>query len=253
MALQLDPNKSADKLRLNLQKVGIVTPPVVELAFNLDVSGSFEDEHRDGVTNDLMARLVPWGLTFDPDRKLDVFTFSDGPRHVHYVGDVNPMNYENFVRKQIIRYVPGWNGGTDYSYVLERNLQHFGWASQAGAPEKPKSMFGRFFGGGKSSAPLAPVEKKRSLVIHVTDGDNSDKSRTEQVLATSVKRGDEVYFLFIGVSNQGGNFSFLQEIGDQFGNTGLVVIRDIRRFVERSDDELNEQLLGEELIDWLKK
>lgn len=164
---------------------------------------------------------------------------------------------EGYVRREVINKVPGWNGGTDYSYVLEKNLQHFGWVNGAPAPAaKPSGgFFKKMFGSSEPAAPVAtaaPMKKDRSLVIHITDGDNSDKDRTEQILAESEARKDEVYFLFIGFSNQGGDFPFLKKIGDRFGNTGLVVVRDLEKFTSQSDDELNELLLGDELVGWLK-
>ena len=254
MALELDLNKSAQALQLSLQKAGIITPPQVDLAFNLDVSGSFDDEHRDGLTNALMVRLVPWGMVFDPDKKLDVFTFSDGSNHVHYVGDVTPDTCDDYVRRKIIKNVPGYNGGTDYSYVIERNLEHFGWKSTGNAAPAKRGFFGSLFGGG-SSTPNESVQKRRSMVIHVTDGeigDKRDEARTERVLAESEARKDGVYFLFIGVSNQPSKFEFIEHLGDRFGNVGFVSIRDVGKWVKQSDEDINQALLGDELLAWLK-
>lgn len=247
--LVLDMNKSKQALQLSLAKRGINAPPQAELAFDLDVSGSFDDEHCDGLTQKLLERLVPWGMVFDPDQKLDVFTFSNGPQNAHHVGDITATTCGDFVRQQIIRRVPGYNGGTDYSYVLEKNLQHFGWLPNASAPAK-RGWFGM---GRKEATAQQVTDKKRSIVLFVTDGDNSDHAQTERTLAESEKRGDEVYFLFIGVSNQGGRFPFLQKIGDRFSNTGLVVIRDLGKWVQKSDEEINEELIGDELVEWLKK
>lgn len=58
MALQLNLPKAQASLQLCLEKAGIVTPPVVEFAFTLDVSGSFEDEHRDGLALVRLASLA---------------------------------------------------------------------------------------------------------------------------------------------------------------------------------------------------
>lgn len=245
MALSLNLTKGEQSLKLCLQKSGVATPPRVDVAFVLDVSGSFDDEHREGVTDALLARLVPWGMTFDPDGRLDVFTFSSGRQGVSRVGAVTPANYEGFVRREIIRRVEGYGGGTDYSYVLQDVLQSFGWE-----PPEPPSFLQRLFGGGE---PPPPAQGKRGLVLFVTDGDNSDRDRTERVLEQSQRRGDAVYFLFIGISNQGGDFPFLRHIGERFDNTGLTVIRDLRRFTAQDDDELNGTLLQAELVDWLKR
>jgi hypothetical protein len=233
-----------------LAKKGVNTPPSAEVAFDLDVSGSFDDEHRGGLTQSLLERLVPWGMVFDPDQQLDIFTFSNGEGHAHRVGQIVPADCEGYVAKRIIDRVPGYSGGTDYSYVLEKNLQQFGWLpSSEQAPKK--SFFKGLFGGG-NTATNQPATKRKSIVLFVTDGDNSDKERTERILRESQARGDQVYFLFIAVSNQGGDFPFLRRIADQFSNTGLVIVRDLAAFTARTDEELNSELIGDELVAWLK-
>jgi hypothetical protein len=250
MALTLNTQKAeaaSTALKLNLQKAGIPTPPALDMAFVLDVSGSFKDEHEDGTTTDLLTRLVPWGLTFDPDKKLDVVTFSNGPASVHAVGAVNVANYEDYVRRHIVGRVPGWCGGTDYSFAIEHVLQTFGWTA---APEAKRGFFARVFGGDAASAPKAVP--RRSLVVFVTDGENSDKKRTIQTLDASEQRGDGVYFLFLGVSNQPGTFGFIEELGERFGNVGFVAVRDLARFVALDDDGLNRELIGDELLNWLR-
>lgn len=244
MALSLNLEKSAKSLVLSLEKAGIVTPPKLEVGFGLDVSGSFEDEHRAGVTDLLLTRLVPWGLAFDPDRKVDVFTFSNGVHHVHEVGSVDASNYEGYVPRNIIGRVPGWNGGTDYSFLLEKMLNHFGWAGQT---VKKASFFGKMLG---QKDQVVEGAKKRTVVFVATDGDNNDKERTLQVLRDSEARKDEVYFIFLGISNQGSSFPFLERIGDKFGNTGFVSIKNLRQFVQLSDEELNAKLISQELLDW---
>lgn len=245
MALSLNMQKSQASLSLQLQKAGILTPPVVDLTVIMDVSGSFEDEHTDGITTDLMARLVPWGMTFDPDKKLDVITFSNGPSHVARTTPITETNYNSYVKNHIIRKVPGWNGGTDYSYAIEESLKGSGWINNEA---KKAGFLGKMFGAKDGPA----REKKRSLVIFITDGDNTDKQRTREVLRASEARQDAVYFLFIGVANGGGSFPFLESIGDEFGNTGFVKISNLRQFVQKDDEELNKVLLDQELVDWLK-
>lgn len=247
MALSLNLEKSKNALILNLQKAGILTPPVLEVGFGMDVSGSFEDEHRAGITDKLLTRLVPWGLVFDPDRKLDVFTFSDGSDHVQQVASVDESNYQDFVQKYIIAKVIGWNGATTYSHIVERMLSNFGWA---GDVVKKAGLFGRMMG---KKDTLVAGAKKRSLVIIATDGDNSDHQRTREALRASQARGDQVYFLFLGICNNGSRFPFLESIGDEFDNTGFVKIDNLRKFIEMSDEEINEMLITDELVQWFAK
>lgn len=245
MALTLNLQKSKASLTLSLQKAGILTMPVVDMGVIMDVSGSFQDEHEDGTTNDLLTRLAPWGLSFDPDKKIDVFTFSNGEASAHLVGSLNENNYQGYVQKNIIDKVPGYNGATDYSFVLERALKEFGWIP---TEAKKAGFFGRMIGKKDEEAKT----KKRSLVTMITDGDNNDKDRTRKILRESQARKDEVYFLFLGVANGGGRFSFLEEIGDEFGNTGFKEIKNVRDFITKSDEEINSFLLDDELVNWLK-
>lgn len=179
---------------------------------------------------------------------MDVFTFSHGEGSVHHVGTVTPDDCEDYIVRNVIDKVPGWKGGTSYSYALERNLQQFGWLP---APATGGGFFSRFFGISRE-APVAG--KKRSIVIFVTDGENEqdDEARTIEVLEASERRGDQVYFLFMGACEHNVDFRFLKHIAKQFKNTGVVIVRDLDGFVDLSDEELNAQLLGPELLEWLR-
>lgn len=254
MSLQLNLEKSKGKLLLSLNKKGVNKPPVMDLAFDLDVSGSFDDEHRDGLTQELLLRLVPWGMLFDPDQKMDVFAFSNTEKNANYVGEITPANCDRYIQKNIIDNVEGYNGGTDYSYVLAKNLQHFGWTPGGAFLAPKKAGFFASLMGAKTIRETVAVEKKRSLVIFVTDGEcnERDDDRIKKVLSDSQKRKDHIYFLLIGISNQGVEFEFLHEIADLFDNTGLVIIKNLKEFVRKSDEEINEILIGDELVEWLK-
>jgi len=248
MTLQLDLRKSADKLRLSLDKAGVAPDIKAELIFDIDVSGSFEHEHEEGTTSKLIARLVPYGMVLDPDGKMDVFTFANGRASAHHVGTVTPDDADDYILRKVIDRVPGWKGGTEYSHVLERNLQHFGWLQR---DEKFGSIVSRFFG--FEPTPDQSI-KKRSIVIFVTDGENdpADHARTISILEASERRGDQVYFLFMGACEHDVDFKFLRTIASRFKNTGVVIVRDLDGFVDLSDDEINAQLLGPELLEWLR-
>lgn len=245
--LRLDLNKSAQSLRLSLEKAGVAPSIKAELIFDIDVSGSFEHEHEEGATSQLIERLVPYGMVLDPDGAMDVFTFSNGAHTAYRVGTVTPEQAEGYILREVVEKVPGWKGGTTYSYVLEKNLQHFGWLEDDGGLMDAVS---RFFGAKKEKR-----EQKRSVVIFVTDGENdqSDEARTMRVLGESEARGDNVYFLFIGACEHSVEFRFLKTLAQRFRNTGVVIVRDLEAFVEQSDEQISAQLLGPKLIDWLRK
>lgn len=246
--LKLDLSKAAQSLRLSLDKAGVRQDIQAELIFDIDVSGSFEHEHEEGTTSQLIERLVPYGMVLDPDGAMDVFTFSNDAHTVYHVGTVTPAEAEGYITREVVENVPGWKGGTSYSYVLERNLQHFGWLEPEGGLIAAVS---RFFGADKPK----PRDKKRSIVIFVTDGENAteDEARTMRVLGNSEARGDDVYFLFIGACEHSVEFKFLKTIAKRYKNTGVVIVRDLEAFVEQSDEKISAQLLGPELIAWLKK
>ena len=248
--LSLDLNKAAQSLRLSLEKAGVVSDIKAELIFDIDVSGSFEHEHEEGTTSQLIERLIPYGMVLDPNGAMDVFTFSDGERHVHHVGTVTPADSEGYITREIYGRVPGWNGGTTYSHVLEKNLQHFGWLPCDEA-HGIGSIISRFFGGKKEPH---QHERKRSIIFFVTDGENhaSDEERTIRILRESQDRGDNVYFLFMGICEHNVDFKFIKTIASRFKNTGVVIIHDLEGFVEKSDEEISAELLKPELIDWLK-
>lgn len=249
--LKLDLNKAAQSLRLSLDKAGVAPDIKAELIFDIDVSGSFEHEHEEGTTSQLIERLVPYGMVLDPDGAMDVFTFSDGERNAHHVGTVTPDDSEGYILRNVIDRVPGWKGGTTYSHVLEKNLQHFGWLPCDDNHGGLSGLISRFFGKAKDPH---HHQQKRSIVIFVTDGENhaGDERRTMNVLEASQSRGDNVYFLFVGACEHNVDFKFLKTIAKKFQNTGVVIIRDLEAFVEKSDEEISAELLGPELIAWLK-
>ncbi len=143
-----------------------------------------------------------------------------------------------------------------------RALEHFGWkvCEEAHRSTQGAGFLSRLFGWSPSGqvhqhGTPHTHDKRRSLVLFVTDGENdgSDEARTMRVLEESQQRGDQVYFLFIGAcEDKGVTFEFVQKIARRFKNTGVVVIRDLEAFVAQSDEELNATLLGPELVEWLK-
>ena len=104
--LTLNLDKSANALRLALDKAGVVANVKAETAAIIDVSGSFEHEHEEGTTSILIERLVPYCMVLDPDRKMDVFTFSAGEESAHYVGAVTPDDARDYVTRNIVDRVP---------------------------------------------------------------------------------------------------------------------------------------------------
>jgi len=255
MALQLNLeklNETKKSLTLCLAKAGITTPPVMELCFILDVSGSFVDAHQShrsepAITELLLERLTPWGMLFDPDKKLDTIAFANSSEHV---GSVTEKNYTNFIAKNVVGCGP-WDGGTQYAPALRQALQLFGYLPEDDAPAtESKGFFSRLLG--RKPAEAFKANKRKSLVLFVTDGENSDRSETSRLLAESEARGDQMYIIFLGVNKNVSQFNYIQSLADKYSNVYFDHVGDYKEFVNLPDDQLNERLISQELLDWMK-
>ena len=242
MALSMSLEKVeevAKGLRLSMEKSIGNTPPTVDVKFILDVSGSFHGTHVSGITNELMNRLFPWAYAFDPDKKMECYTFSN---QAAYIGDITIQNYQAYIQQQVINQAPGYGCGTDYAPVLELVTEKKQKAL-TGLLGKVRGLFGK------------PTEEilKPSIIFFVTDGDNDDKMNTRFVMDKINAVGHPTYFKFIGVNNRPREFAFLQELADKYPNADFLSVTDIEKFVSLSDEELNEQIISDEMIDWFKE
>ena len=131
-------------------------------------------------------------------------------------------------------------------------MRVFGWLNDIAPVEKKTGFFGKLFG--KQTTQISPVvEQRLALSFIITDGANSDQRRTEEVIQASQDRGNKVYFVFIGISNQPSEFRFIDQLGKKFPNVGFIQISNLKNFVGLSDEEMNEQLVTDEFISWLKQ
>jgi hypothetical protein len=244
---------------VSLEKKGIMKMPELEVCSAIDVSGSFLGEHRAGLTSTFLTRIVPWGITFDPDGKIDVFTFSNGPASAHYLGFIDASNYVDYVGENIVDKVPGWGGATDYAYVLQMILSHFGWGTrreEAPAQERKPGFFSRLFGGAtsiKAAQPNTEDAPRRAIVFFVTDGVGDDPAETKKVIAEAEREGYETFFVLVGMSNSTREFPLLKSLASDHGNVIFRKIEDIAAFNSMSDEKLNEFFLDDKLTAWLAR
>lgn len=263
MALQLNLQKSAAKLTLSLEKAGIDLNSLkgkIQVGYGVDVSGSYEDEHDDGVTNDLMTCFVPWGLKLDANKAIDIFSFSDGRAHALHVGTATAENYVDYIKDNVIHKVAGYGGGTHYHHVMELALEHFGWLEPS-QPQSKGGFLGSLFGRSRSVQPTGSASKsvfdrEPALMFINTDGGNQDKDDTRRVLEGVRERGDKVFFMFIAVSNQGDReFAWLRSIAKEFSDiVGLIEIKldHLKTFVGQDYEAISAQVLTPSLVKWLQ-
>ncbi len=71
--------------KLVLTKRNLLTPPAVDVALAIDISGSMQRNYTNGVVQEIVERCLALALQFDLDKKLDVFTFN---KDSQYVGSI---------------------------------------------------------------------------------------------------------------------------------------------------------------------
>lgn len=200
----------------------------------IDYSGSMDSLYRNGTVQGVINKLLPFGLTFDDNGEVEVFKFSNDYEQLK---SLNINNYDDYV----IRNMKGHMGGTEYAPVLEEiKTQYIDGSSKKGLlvlfKHKNKTLTG-------ADASVNPV-----FVIFITDGDNCDKSRTDNIIRELSHTN--CFIQFIGVGNAA--MDYLEKLDDLTGrdcdNTGFTRFADIASV---SDSQLYEAILGD-YAKWLK-
>jgi hypothetical protein len=247
---------SLSKCVVNLSKkadfdLGNIKARVV---FALDDSGSMEDLFRNGAIQDLLNRLVPLGLTFDDNGSIEVYRFSS---RCAKLPDVNLSNYETYVRRVMIPKAEF--AGTKYAPVLKKIFfEPDEEAAPVSTGKSGQGFLSKLFGKNKQSNPepvnmssVQPQQDKDmpTFVFFATDGDNSDRFETEDVIKAISRENGFVQFVGMGTAS----FNFLRRLDDlpgrQYDNTGFTKVTDM----EGLDDSGLYTILLEQFIDWLKK
>lgn len=208
-----------DKTLINLSKSsGIaMNNHTAKVAVVVDYSYSMDHLFESGAVQRALSRLVPIGLRFDDNGELDVWLFHS--KHFRMDG-MTLDNYDNYVNNVIKR--SGINyGGTQYASVIEDLIQKYEVEEHSEVP---------------------------AYVIFITDGDNSDKARTDEAIRKSSNYG--IFIQFVGIGNAG--FNYLRKLDDLSGrycdNTGFIQVKD---FDSMTDDDLYKSLLEQYTL-WLK-
>ncbi|MBO5386792.1 MAG: VWA domain-containing protein [Lachnospiraceae bacterium] len=197
----------------------------------LDYSGSMGSLYRDGTVQNTLNRLVPLGLTFDDNGEIDVYLFQNDYKKMN---DMNLSNYENYIQNVVNK--SGYRmGGTCYAPVLRAIIS---------GDTKKKGLFGL---GSKREESLVD-NSQPTFILFITDGDNSDKLDTDDIV---IKSSDmNVFIQFIGIGTD--RFDYLRKLDDLEGrrvdNTGFSAMRSLQ---DATDMELYNNIL-EQFVEWLK-
>lgn len=227
MRKKLEVQKKSETLGLVMQKRGLLTAPTMRVGIDIDISGSMDDEINDGSVQKVLNQCLGVGFKFDDNQSIDVWTFNTGSK---YIGTCGINDYDDYVRAKGIRAT----GGTSYGPVLQDNVDFF-----FGAQKK-----GGFLGFGSKEV----VDNTPALVLFITDGDNGDgyngPARVVQAAADK-----PIYFMMVGINNQGVQFHTLKQLADDMPNVGFVKMNGFNL----SDEQLYEAIINQELVDWVKK
>ena len=239
--------KAVEKTRFVLDKKQVKNIKA-HIVIDLDVSGSTKDMYSRGLFQKAFQQVLPIGILFDDNQEVDTFTFNDGESHDHITPNATKDNYSDYIRKYILNNgaVKKW-GGTDYAPVLNANINEFKFVRESTSTKK--SFFG-LFNSTKTETKLHSTSESGYpvIVFFFTDGENSDKAETLQLIKTCQENNLNIYFQFIGIGT--GNFAFLTVLADQFSNTGFVNVLDFDKVVD--DDSFIDILLNDELCAYLK-
>lgn len=229
--LDLIKTKERKQAILNLKKDNGIENQKAQVILCLDFSGSMGTLYTNGTVQDTVERILPLGLAFDDNQEVDFYLFHDSSFKLPE--NLNLKNIDGYINNKVIG---KYNmGGTNYAPPLKQILKEF-----------CKFKSGGFLGMGKQE----PSQLEYPIyVIFITDGENFDKSETEQTLIECSKHGMFVQFVGIG----GESFNFLQKLDDLKGrfldNANFFRVPNLKNI---SDTELYSLLL-KEFPDWSKE
>ena len=222
--------------------LGNTTAQVVVI---LDYSGSMSGLYRNGTVQQTLNRLVPLGLTFDDNGAVDVFLFQDDFRET---ATMSLNNYADYVESVIDK--AGYSmGGTCYAPVLDAVIN--GANISYTEIEEVKGFLGF-----KKQKEVVKMKHQPRLVndsvptyiLFITDGANSDESKTTALLKQVCTKN--VFIQFVGIGNE--SFRYLEQLDTLSGrardNTGFCRMTDLTAV---PDEQLYTTVLAE-FANWLK-
>lgn len=217
-SLNLSKEESISKLNMRKQTVSKLCMSKSNLsnisarvAVVMDYSGSMKSLYKSGMVQDIVERLLPIALQFDDNGELDMWLFSE---KFNRLESVTERDFYDYINREIIKKKYPMDG-TYYAPVMRDVLRRY-------VEEEPLDY--------------------PSLVIFITDGDNFDKEKAENIIKKASKHN--IFWQFVGIGNS--DFEFLENLDEMEGrfidNANFFSINDISRV---DDVELYARLLNE--------
>jgi len=174
---KLDLRKNTLEIILKDKKEQVAT--CARVAIVLDKSGSMRKLYKDGTIQNLLERIFPLALKFDDNGELDFWLFNDS---FMLMPSVTLDNFFNYVETEIMTGLASkfW-GQTLYAPVMNDVFNAY--------VEKEPS-------------------KLPSYIIFITDGNNTDKNNTKEVLTKASH--NNLFWQYVGIGNE--KFDFLKRL-----------------------------------------
>lgn len=210
-------NERIDLAKKEVSNAGLSNQKA-QIVVALDISGSMSEMLSNGTIQEAFDRLLPLGLQFDDDGKIDVWLFHD--KSFNHKTEFTLKNRENFIQREILSKYQ--LGGTSYAPIINDISIKYKSAGKSGFFSKSDPVY----------------------VIFITDGDCSDHSQSESAIKNASSKG--IFWQFIGVSGSPYGFDFLNKIDNMAGrtvdNANFFHINDLNRI---DDKELYNRMLNE--------
>lgn len=223
----LNLNKEQSLKQLNLRKESIqslclekreLNGLIARVCMVMDFSGSMEGLYENGKVQEVIERLLPVAMQFDDNGVMEAWIFSDDSWRIT---DISLANYYNYIKNERLeeRYDMG---GTRYAPVIQDVCKKY-------IEEEPADI--------------------PTLVLFITDGDNSDKDTTTRIITKASHY--PIFWQFVGIGRS--KFSYLEELDEMEGrfidNANFFSVNDLTNM---SDTDLYNKLLGE-YPNWITK
>ena len=203
------------KAEVEIQKSGLAGRKA-QVVLVLDISKSMNRLYKSGVVQGVIERVLALALNFDDDGEIDVMLFGT---NAYKLPTVSLDDLEGYVDRVIL---PDYKIVEATRYAVALQLVYDKYRNNKGDPV---------------------------FVIFVTDGNNSDKRETTELIRTL--SNEAIFFQFVGIGQE--SFPYLQkldELSDRFiDNAGFMHVDDIASV---DDASLYRELLNE-FPEWLEQ
>jgi uncharacterized protein with von Willebrand factor type A (vWA) domain len=202
------------KANIEIQKKGLENFKA-QVVLVLDISKSMNPLFKSGVIQQVVERILGLALNFDDDGNIDVMLFGT---NAYQLPSVSLSDLDNYVQRVILSEYKIVEA-TRYSVALRRICEKY------------------------KENRLDPV-----FVIFITDGNNSDKRETTNLMRELSK--ERIFFQFVGIGKE--DFPYLRKLDELDGrlldNAGFMHVDDISSI---EDSSLYRELLNE-FPEWIE-